>query len=205
MLYFCYKNISDVSDEEVQIMKDQIAYHFSKTASLKKKESICAKFILCNMLEHLYGMNDYFITTDENGKPHIENGSVFFNLSHSKDMVFCTVSDKEVGCDVQIISEFRPKVAARFFTESEYNMLMESKVPDSDFIRLWTVKESILKHSGKGIAGGLSSYDFYDCCKDGSFSKYGLNFKTFMKDKYAFTFCSEEVKSCLYQLKTGGD
>ena len=186
-------------------MKNQIARHFDENVSLKRKESVCAKFILCNMLEKLYGMKDFFITADKNGKPYMKNASLFFNISHSKDIVFCTVCEKEVGCDVQVISEFKPKVAERFFTENEYNVLSESETPDTDFIKLWTVKESILKYSGKGIAGGLSSYDFYDCINKDSFTKYGLNFKTFIMDKYAFTFCSKEEKSCLYQLKMGGD
>ena len=157
------------------------------------------------MLEGKYGLRDYVITADKNGKLYIPGSDICFNISHSKDMVFCVVGKQEIGCDVEWIRECNLKVAKRFFTDNEHKLLLESENADTDFFRLWTVKESILKHSGDGLSGGLSSYDFSYDLYENRFNRYGLNFKTFIYDKYAFAFCSKENESCLYNCESGGD
>ena len=205
MLYYCYKNISDVSDEQLNQMKDKIRCHFDETASMKRKDSVCAKALLCKMLESISDLKEYVITADKNGKLYIPEGEAYFNISHSKDMIFCVVGSKEIGCDVEQIRECNLKVAKRFFTDDEHGFILKSKSADTDFFRLWTVKESILKHSGDGLSGGLASYDFSDCLSENQFNRYGLNFKTFIYDKYAFAFCSDEKESCLYNCESGGD
>lgn len=205
MLYYCYKNISGVSDEQVIEMKNRVRIHFDESAHMKRKDSVCAKFLLCSMLENLYNLKDYVIKADKNGKLYIPESEIHFNISHSKDMIFCVVGKQEIGCDVELISQCNLKIAKRFFTDSEHKALLMSKNTDADFFRLWTVKESILKHSGDGLSGGLSNYDFSDCLSANQFNRYGLNFKIFNYDKYAFAFCSMEKASCLYNCEMGGD
>ena len=189
MIYYCYKNITEVSSKQCEKMKQEISFHFSEKAALKRKDSICAKALLCEMIEKLYGLTDYHITADENGKLFIADSNVFFNISHSDDMIFCVVGTENVGCDVQLMTKCNMKVAERFFTKNEKDKLVSDENKDELFFKFWTVKESILKWRGDGISGGLSTYDFSDCANDDSFNCYGLNFITFTKDKYAFSVC----------------
>ena len=199
MIYYYYKNISEIFDEQCEKMRQEIAFHFSERASMKRKDSICAKYMLCNMLESLFGISEYFISPDENGKLFIDKSDIFFSISHSKDMIFCAVGTKQIGCDVQEITKSNGKVAKRFFTEKENELLFRAENEDEAFFKLWTIKESILKYHGSGISGGLSTYDFSDCCDKEKFNKHGLNFTTFKKDKYAFSVCSTDAESCLYE------
>ena len=59
----------------------------------------------------------------EHGKPERKKKEVCFNLSHSGKYVMCVVSDVEVGCDIEKIQKVRWKLAKRFFSEGEYDIL----------------------------------------------------------------------------------
>ncbi len=100
------------------------------------------------------------VTYGENGKPGMDG--ICFNLSHSEDWVICAVSKKEVGCDIEKISELKSKVAERFFSsaENEYLNTFEGDAKVAEFFRLWTMKESYLKMTGEGISFALNRIGF---------------------------------------------
>ena len=98
------------------------------------------------------------IVIGEYGKPSFKNSKLFFNTSHSGKYAFCVISNVEVGCDIEEIKEYKPRVAERFFTEKENNYLSLTNDKDGLFYRLWTLKESSVKCIGKGF--GMSLYDF---------------------------------------------
>ena len=93
----------------------------------------------------------------EKGKPYLpEQRAVHFNLSHSGSRVMCVVSDREVGCDVEAIEQRRVSQVIRCLAESEQAAASESA---ENFFRIWTLKESILKLSGEGLAIPLRSFE----------------------------------------------
>lgn len=96
----------------------------------------------------------------EYGKPYVFNyPNVHFNLSHSGEYVICSVSDNPVGVDIQKISEYNPDVAERVCCEKELKQIEDSLDKASEFTKLWTQKEAILKMYGTGIA----SADIKNC------------------------------------------
>ena len=92
-----------------------------------------------------------------NGKPYADG--IFFNVSHSGSYAFGVSSDYEVGCDVEIIDKPHFDIAKRFFTENECNYISNSENKVSAFYKLWTIKESYLKLSGKGLKAPLNSFE----------------------------------------------
>lgn len=85
------------------------------------------------------------------GKPYLaELPRVCFNLSHCKRGVACGVSGKALGVDIQDYVPFKESVAKRFMSEAELNA---AKAGDADkaFTRLWTMKESYGKYTGRGL------------------------------------------------------
>ncbi len=116
-------------------------------------------------------------TYGDNGKPYLKDGRAFFNISHSGDYVVCSISESEIGCDVQTVGKYNPRIAERFFTDNERKILENSDNQPSDFTRLWALKESVLKKTGEGITGGLDSFCFADCLQKNSFIKFGYHFK----------------------------
>ncbi len=91
----------------------------------------------------------------EYGKPYLINFSdVHFNISHSGEYVACGVSDKPIGVDIQKIGEYNFDVAKRVCNEKELVQIEDSSDKASEFTKLWTQKEAVLKMYGVGIASG---------------------------------------------------
>ena len=88
----------------------------------------------------------------------VEN--VFFNISHSGDYVVCSVSDREIGIDIEKRAKARMEVAGRFFHEEEMAILktLEGDKQDQLFFNYWSVKESFLKYIGTGLTRPLNSF-----------------------------------------------
>ena len=99
-----------------------------------------------------HGFSAENVTIGLNGKPECEG--VYFNLSHSGDMVLCVVSDIPVGCDIEKVTDTPLEVANRYFSERERRYIDEAQnIPEVNrrFFRLWTMKESYLKMTGEGM------------------------------------------------------
>lgn len=82
--------------------------------------------------------------------------NVVFNLSHSGRYVMCAYSDRngeEVGCDLEMIREYKDRVARRFYCPEEYAYIIGKDEAERAewFYRFWVLKESFLKATRKGM------------------------------------------------------
>lgn len=148
----------------------------------------------------LEGVSDREIIYVQNQKPCLKNSNIRFNLSHSGNMVFCAVSDTDVGCDVEQITDIDMKIAARFFFHEEYKAI--SACPDSAsrndlFFRYWTLKESFMKVTGLGFKLELDDF-CVDLRSDGinvrqSVDDRNYYFKEYKADAgYKFSVCTAD-------------
>ena len=88
---------------------------------------------------------------DENGKPFFANCSnLFFSLSHSGDWAVCALSNKQVGVDVQVHSEYNARISERCFSKEDALALtrLTKKEQDREFTKLWVRKEACVKYFG---------------------------------------------------------
>lgn len=85
------------------------------------------------------------------GKAYIDS-RVFFNLSHSGQYVICAFYKEEIGIDIEKIEQIDLDDFKIIFSEQEMNQLRVSLDPLTDFFRLWTIKESVIKAEGKGLS-----------------------------------------------------
>ena len=147
------------------------------------------------------GLGSYEIEQDKHEKPHIKGRrDIFFNISHSGDMVILGISDREIGVDIEKIKNFKDNLVNYVFSEGDKALAKELMNGDGDpnkvYTRLWTIKESIMKHNGKGIAMEPKSISLrlvngkikasvagYDC--------EALNLIPKEIDDYQITICSE--------------
>lgn len=150
----------------------------------------------------------------EHGKPMRSNEEVYFNLSHSGKYVLCSVSETEIGCDIEKVKEVKWKIAKRFFSEEEYNLLerlerkkkagkQEEKTKESEqiagqiFTRFWVLRESYVKKTGEGLGIALEGLDFSDIFQTCSKGKKNGEFlaETFFEieyDGYCIAVCEEK-------------
>lgn len=101
------------------------------------------------------------IRIEKRGKPYYcpPYEKLYFNASHSGDFVFFVVSDREVGCDLQIIEDRKTKasLAGKIMTAKElvrYETTVEMEQEDC-FYEAWCKREALGKYTGDGVAGLL--------------------------------------------------
>ena len=141
------------------------------------------------------------IELDEHEKPHIKgHGDISFNISHSGEVVCLGISDKEIGVDVEKVKHFKESLIDYVFMPQDQELAKELAMSESDmdkvYTRLWTVKESIMKHCGKGIS--LSPKNILLRLEDGKIKASSaacdceaLNLMPYEIDDYQITVCSE--------------
>ena len=93
---------------------------------------------------------------DAYGKPYFPDApQAQFSLSHSGGYAALAMSSLPVGVDIQEVRPERVPAAMRFLTDYEQAQL--AALPPTEqvqaFFRLWTVKESYGKMTGRGLLG----------------------------------------------------
>ena len=89
----------------------------------------------------------------EYGKPYLQNRTdVHFSISHSGEYVACGVSDRAVGTDIQKIGGYYPELAKSVCSAEELKQIGDSEDRASEFTKIWTQKEAVLKMLGTGLA-----------------------------------------------------
>ncbi len=107
----------------------------------------------------LYGFRNYCkqeglpdFAVDVNGKPFLNDyPDVFFNLSHCNGAAAVIFGDKPVGIDIQDRRELNIRQVKKVCSQEEVDRIINATEPDLEFCRIWSVKESLSKLSGKGI------------------------------------------------------
>ena len=130
-------------------------------SSEDKRRALCAELLLRYALRENGIRPPECFACGEYGKPYLPGGELFFNLSHSGEWVICAAAECELGCDIERIGHGNINVAKRFFTKEEYERITSEPSPEKRdvlFCRYWTLKESFLKATGRGLSLPLDSF-----------------------------------------------
>jgi 4'-phosphopantetheinyl transferase len=101
------------------------------------------------------------------GKPFLQNNpfAVQFNVAHSAEIaVYAMTLHKKIGIDIEKIKlNFNERVAKRFFSLPEYEILMALKgeAQVKAFYRIWSSKEAVIKAVGAGIFVPLPDFTIF--------------------------------------------
>lgn len=139
-------------DNHIRAEMERMTHEFKGS-----KESLYARLLLYRILKDHYGIKDAVIERKENKKPFIRNHkNVFFNLSHSENLVLVAVSDFDIGVDVQLIKpDIRNPLRLAKKILSDEEQLFLSSLPKEErvkeFFRFWTEKEAFSKCTGEGL------------------------------------------------------
>lgn len=149
----------DVFDNMSNYRKDK--YLQIKSAS-SKAECMAGSYLLNHALMP-YNLReaDLYYTFGKNKKPYISNiEDFYFNISHSGQYAILSVSDNEIGCDIQKTGNIKQNIAKRFFSQVENEFLnsFDNDRKEKEFFRLWSIKEAYLKYTGDGLSKELSSF-----------------------------------------------
>ena len=146
--------------------------------------------------------NSVVIERDINGKPQLSNTkNLHFNISHSGDWVVCAISSSDVGIDVEEIKDnYIMDIAKNCLTDNEYGQLLycEQCTQVSKFYKFWTLKESYMKMTGRGMSLPLDSFEVVPTEEGfvlGKSSERPCFFETMEFDGYIFSVSSERAFS----------
>lgn len=106
-----------------------------------------------NRIEYEYGPQ---------GKPFLKDyPGVFFNLSHSGNLVVLAISEEEIGIDVQENRGIQERMIKRFFHQEENKLFekdLDANVKEALFYKIWTGKEAYIKYTGLGMKQDLRNF-----------------------------------------------
>ena len=199
-------DISNMSNESyLELLQMMPQSRIDKISRYKqdadKKRSLAAMALLINAAKY-YGITNFDIVEESNGKPHFVKGTdLQFNLSHSGEKVMCTIDTHPVGCDIQEMGEIKLAVAKRFFSQEEYELIssLNSKEEKKEmFYRLWTLKEAYIKATGEGLSRELNSFSFDIELNSQKLIK-GINTDGYVFfegsiDNYRYAICSNNMR-----------
>ena len=107
-----------------------------------KCEEIKKQKIASTILKNKF-IKNYYI--GENGKPLSDH--IYFNVSHSKDLVALVQDDKPIGLDIEQIRTASDDIKRYISTDEEYEYIKD----DKSFFEIWTNKEALSKCIGVGL------------------------------------------------------
>lgn len=148
------------------------------------------------------------------GKPYL--AGIPFNLSHAGSYVILSIlaqqekSDKayiSIGCDIEQVKAYHPRIARRFFNQNEYLKLEEadSRKQAELFCQYWTRKESVLKMTGLGIAMPMDLFDISSGTKVAAEREKTLAWRENVMQKSAEANNLEEVYDLSVKLLLDGN
>lgn len=121
------------------------------------------------LLEELYrartGSPMPEICVTPRGKPYfaVEQNiyNLHFSISHTKDHVFCVLSEKPVGLDAEETDrKIDLRLAEKILSPLEKQRFLAEKDPQAALLKLWVLKEAAAKLSGQGLQGYPDHTDF---------------------------------------------
>ena len=124
-----------------------------------QRTCVLAYLLLMRALRQEYGLSEMpLFEYGEHGKPRLAgHPEIHFNLSHCREAVACVVGNKPVGIDVESVRQYKDSLARYTMNDEELTMIARANRPDVAFIRLWTMKEALLKLTGEGITDNMKT------------------------------------------------
>lgn len=154
----CLANI----DEAYALSCDLAESWFQEASSFgeaRKKSFLAGRALLQYLLrQEDPACNLPKISADERGKPIFKSRpDCHFNISHSGTLIVVSVGHHENGIDIERIKQRRQMdlLVQRVLSEGEKKILQTVEKGElfSKFFQLWTLRECLLKTSGRGLGG----------------------------------------------------
>lgn len=151
----------NISNSVLSVLSEEEKIKLAKYKNPKAKSAfLTARFYLRKLLSDRLKItqpSEIRIEIAETGKPFLKDYSkLFFNLSHTQNMIAIGFSEKSIGIDVESISRSvnKDSILKHYFSEKEqqsYYSIQQSERSTAFFVG-WTRKEAVLKATGFGLS-----------------------------------------------------
>lgn len=108
------------------------------------------------LLQRLYreqvGGNLPEILVTDKGKPYFADGKLHFSITHTKNHVFCALSDRPIGIDAEEIDRnINLRLAEKILSPMEMEQYQNAQDKRLALLTFWVLKEAEAKRSGEGL------------------------------------------------------
>lgn len=188
IIYFCKIADSDIDSQVVSHLPRERQGRIKSSLRKQKTLQLYVSSMLCGYVLQKHGRSYSEVRRNAVGKPYIEG--LHFNLSHSGQYVVMSVSEHEVGIDIQQKITVSEVGAKAFFSDGELQRACRS---DFGLAELWCRKEAFLKCTGNGWDGKAASRcSVFDDSVDFGGSRYYLTSFSDIDD-YFLTVCEKST------------
>ncbi len=157
------EQVSELATDEER----QRASRFRKIRDARRflARRYCVREVIASFLE--VDPKEVLITRLPSGKPVVDTSGLTrparFSSSTSENRLVVGITPNcELGIDVETLRPFPDwePIAARFFSAGENEYLRSrSETATTEFLRLWTAKEAVLKAIGKGVTDSMNQFE----------------------------------------------
>lgn len=113
------------------------------------------------LLEKLCGTPLPEICRTPLGKPYFLDSPLHFSISHTKNHVFCAVSDVPVGIDAEELDrDINLSLAKKILSPTELLQFQQAEDPRLALLKFWVLKEAQGKCTGQGLQLWPNHTDF---------------------------------------------
>ena len=147
--------------DEAYALKDKLSPEWIESAQAfskgRCKTFLGGRALLLKALEEFYGIETLpRMITLEHGKPaFFESRYPFFNISHSSSIICLAVGDYEQGIDVEYLKRRHNLEGLKQRVLCETELSYFDKLRENEqlqlFTSLWTLRECLIKTSGRGL------------------------------------------------------
>ncbi len=117
--------------------------------------------LLAQMYRDYTGKTMPEIALAPRGKPYFRESGVHFSITHTKDHVFCVLSDRPVGIDAEEQDRaVNLRLADKILSPAERARYDAAADKRQTLLRFWVLKEAAAKCTGEGLRGYPGETDF---------------------------------------------
>lgn len=118
------------------------------------ENNISSSELLNIILKDYYNILNPQIIKNKYGKPYLKELNLYYNISHSKNLLIISFNETEIGVDIEYHNNSHrfEKLVNHYFLSNEKEIYNKNKSVDY-FYLIWTKKEAYSKFIGTGIVG----------------------------------------------------
>lgn len=144
--------IGDLGPEDLRELNDEEKKELDSFTHLKRqREYLTSRLVLKRLAGQMNLDRERFVVLkDKLGCPYGRylSDHYYISIAHSNEEVFCGVSSRQpIGLDLEPVSRRVPGKLMRRILHPKEAGLVEKMLP----IRLWTIKEALVKLEGRGL------------------------------------------------------
>lgn len=137
------------------LAEDERKFFQALTNSRRQKEFVSARMLARKLGKKLgFDLQKFWVRKDKLGKPFgiIEDRHIYLSLAHTFQKILCGISEeRDIGVDLEPADRFvNGRLGRRIYHPEE-----SEEIRNMALIRLWTIKEALVKLYGGGLRTNL--------------------------------------------------